>query len=118
MHGLHDPCNGKLNQAKMADSPDRVRKATDDEENTGGFEGYDLFCYEMHEEEFDEETLTWRPLSPDTISRSVIPPRSVLLGYDVAVFQENVFPVGCSPLSYNHLAETIMVNEYCLFPTQ
>ncbi|NLC24586.1 MAG: hypothetical protein GX776_09025 [Oxalobacter sp.] len=40
-----------------------------------------------------------------------------MLGYDVAVFQKKVFPVGCSPLSCNHLAENIAVNEYYLFPT-
>lgn len=75
-----------------------------------------LFYYEVHEEEFDDRTSSWRKFEPETsfVTRVHEPRGKRRLGYDVATFYAGAAPE-CSPLSCNSLAEERPVNEHCLF---
>jgi len=77
-----------------------------------------LFYYELHELEFDEEADAWSALEPTAdFPTAVVPPRTAeLQGYDVTTFSCRTTPE-CSPLSCNALAETLPVNQHCLFET-
>ena len=78
--------------------------------------GTTLFYYEVFEEEYDEDTKTWRAFAPDaSLPTKVEPPKAARLGgFDVASFWANA-SAECSPLSCNGLAETLAVNRHCLF---
>jgi hypothetical protein len=75
----------------------------------------ELFYYEVHEAQFDEEERIWSPFEPenDFATRVEVPPSSRLLGFDVVTFSVQTSPE-CSPLSCNNLAESIEVNRHCL----
>jgi hypothetical protein len=78
--------------------------------------GTTLFYYEVFEEEYDEDTKTWRAFAPDaSVPTKVEPPKAARLGgFDVASFWAKA-SAECSPLSCNGLAETLAVNRHCLF---
>jgi hypothetical protein len=74
-----------------------------------------LFYFEAYEQQFDERSKTWRSFAPVAgLATQVQPPiKKTLQGFDVVSFMaQNGHE--CSPLSCNHLAETIAVNSHCL----
>jgi hypothetical protein len=80
--------------------------------------GTRFFYYEAFEQQYDEAAKSWNSYAPtEGFKTNVIKPaNSLLLGYDVATYSLGNSPE-CSPLSCNHLAESIPVNEYCLLPS-
>lgn len=88
--------------------------------------GATLFYYEAYEEEIESDGWTfdpkaWRQLSQVSsagVDTSVTPPsqdfKVTLIGYDVVVFGDFLEH---SPLSCNHVAVEVAVNERCLFET-
>jgi hypothetical protein len=80
--------------------------------------GHQLFYYEVHEQQFDEEHARWRPFEPEKAfpTNVEIPGHKQLLGLDVVSFNAQTSPE-CSPLSCNNLAEFIEVNDHCLLET-
>ncbi len=86
--------------------------------------GTRLFYYEIHEQEMETDGFTvprgdWRPVShgvpADETGLPVLPPQKAeCLGYDVVAsetFLEH------SPLSCNSVADSLPVNQHCLFAT-
>ncbi|WP_353227726.1 hypothetical protein [Novosphingobium sp.] len=74
-----------------------------------------LFYYEAFHQQFDEESETWMPFAPNDFATAVVAPYSaVLSGFDVVTFSVGTSPE-CSPLSCNRLAESLKVNQNCLF---
>ncbi|NVK38650.1 MAG: hypothetical protein HWE18_12055 [Gammaproteobacteria bacterium] len=75
-----------------------------------------LFFYKSSDKEWDEEQEEWVSFKPegDFDTNIVLPKKTKLEGYDVVSFYLNA-SCECSPLSCNHLAESIKVNEHCLF---
>lgn len=74
-----------------------------------------LFYYEVFEEQWDDEANCWVNYEPEkTFATSInIPQKAVLLGFDVVSYSAQN-SAECSPLSCNHMAETIPVNKHCL----
>jgi len=74
-----------------------------------------LFYYEVYEKEFDENSNVWVFFQPEKSFKTnvTVPREKKLEGYDVVNFSVRTSPE-CSPLSCNHLAETIPVSEHCL----
>lgn len=117
-HELFDPLFLPENNAKLADGPECFVRAAEHKGCGLDLAGHTLFYYEMLETEFDDEERRWRDIPPETLPRlEQGPERSMLLGYDVAVFNPSVCGIGCSPLSCNQIAKEVEVNEYCLFDT-
>ena len=79
---------------------------------------HDIFYYEVYERQFDDETKVWEPFEPEKSFKTAIEPPQLkeLMGFDVVTFSARTSPE-CSPLSCNHLAETISVNQHCLLQT-
>ena len=83
--------------------------------------GMTLLYYEVYEEEYNDQTNCWQPLSPESFCEfnptNVIPPREKRLeGFDVVSYSM-LSDHECSPLSCNHLCKEIPVNRHCLFET-
>jgi hypothetical protein len=78
--------------------------------------GATLFYYEAHELEFDQEHERWQSFDPaEHFPVDVVAPSDASLeGFDVVSFYVRSNPE-CSPLSCNSLAESLPVNEHCLF---
>ena len=78
--------------------------------------GTKLFYYEVHENEFNQEERRWQPFTPEESSETNVatPVERRLEGYDVVSFSAHTSPE-CSPLSCNNLAESLPVNDHCLF---
>ena len=74
-----------------------------------------LFYYEVYEEQFDEEHRAWERFEPEASFETAVrvPPERQLEGFDVVTFYARTSPE-CSPLSCNHMAESIHVNRHCL----
>jgi len=79
---------------------------------------FELFYYEVHEEQFDDETGLWEDATPDEAwPVEVIPPTAkTLQGFDVTTHFTGIHPE-CSPLACNDLAGELDVNAHCLFAT-
>jgi hypothetical protein len=77
---------------------------------------YQFFYYEIHENQFDEHKMDWEPFEPENSFETAVfvPTKMRLEGYDVVNFFARTSPE-CSPLSCNHMAETVPVNRHCLF---
>lgn len=77
-----------------------------------------LFFYEVHQLEYDETNKRWSSFEPEaSLVTSVARPTSAHLeGFDIVSFAAGTGPE-CSPLSCNSLAQSIPVNEHCLFTT-
>jgi hypothetical protein len=77
-----------------------------------------LFFYKASEDQWDEDGRKWTPYSPEESFKTDVslPSETRLEGYDVVSFYTNT-SCGCSPLSCNHLAESLKVNEHCLLDT-
>lgn len=80
--------------------------------------GTTLFYYEVYEYEFDHNLKEWRAFVSEKsfLTNVQIPTDKYLQGFDVVNFTAHTSPE-CSPLSCNHLASTISVNQHCLFNT-
>lgn len=74
------------------------------------------FYYEVYPLQWVEEASRWEAFSPEPSFTTDIrePPASTVEGFDVVSFYARTLPE-CSPLSCNNLAETLAVNEHCLF---
>lgn len=77
-----------------------------------------LFYYEVYEREFDDSEKQWLEFAPEASFVTMVekPAKARLEGFDVVSFSTGQAPE-CSPLSCNALADTIDVNEHCLFAT-
>ena len=77
--------------------------------------GQTFFYYEVHDQQFDDERKAWEPFGTDTAFTTDVkmPSEKKLEGFDVVSFYALSAPE-CSPLSCNHMAESIPVNEHCL----
>lgn len=79
--------------------------------------GCRLFYYEVFEQEFDDEAMSWQAFEPEPIETAVVPPTDWRLeGYDVVSFSARTTPE-CSPLSCSNVAETVPTNRHCLLET-
>ena len=78
-------------------------------------ESYQLFYYEVYDQQFDADSKTWEPFTPEPAFETAVavPPEKHLEGYDVVTFSCGTNPE-CSPLSCNALAEHLPVNTHCL----
>jgi hypothetical protein len=81
-------------------------------------EGLQLFYYEAHELQYDDEPARWLGFAPEaSFETRVQPPAAAMLeGFDVVTFHAGNAPE-CSPLSCNGLAASIATNSHCLLPT-
>lgn len=77
-----------------------------------------LFFYKASEQQWDEDKQVWEDYDPELSFKTEVklPKVSMLEGFDVVSFSANT-SYECSPLSCNHLSETINTNKYCLFNT-
>lgn len=84
-------------------------------ENEIDLAGTQFFYYEAYEQEYDEDAKEWRPFAreEDFVTEVVRPVQPALQGYDVVTYSGGNMPE-CSPLSCNHLAASVEVNEHCL----
>lgn len=75
------------------------------------------FYYEGDEREYDDAPnwVRYEP-EPDVPVNVEIPVKKVLIGFDIVSYTTS-YSAECSPLSCNHLAEKVQVNEYCLLET-
>ena len=106
----------KHNGFWLFDSPAELKAVAAD--TSVNLVGQELFFYEVYEQQFNEQAKIWEPFQPEkSFKTAVEAPRSrELVGFDVVTFCAQTSPE-CSPLSCNHLAETIPVNSHCLLPT-
>jgi hypothetical protein len=80
-------------------------------------DGAQLFYYEIHDHEFNEDTSAWSPLAlKDFPMRVVVPAAKALHGFDVNCASQRNLPE-CSPLSCNALGTELAVNRHCLMET-
>jgi len=77
-----------------------------------------LFYYEVYEKQYEEDEKEWQCFEPEkSFETHVVETISKHLeGYDV-VSHYGQTSVECSPLSCNHMAQELRVNEHCLFKT-
>ena len=106
----------KHNGYWLFDSPALIREIAAAENID--LSGQRLFYYEVHEQQFDEVGLVWQPFVAETSFPTdvQVPAGKQLEGFDVVSFYALSAPE-CSPLSCNHMAESIAVNEHCLLET-
>jgi hypothetical protein len=97
----------------LFDSPEVIREIASAEQLD--LSSQKFFYYEVHDQQFDDELKNWQPFSADTSFATdvQVPAERKLEGYDVVSFYALSAPE-CSPLSCNHMAETIPVNAHCL----
>ena len=108
--------HGKHNGYWLFDSPDVIREiATAEKSDTSDQK---FFYYEVHEQQYDDEFKDWHPFGPATAldTNVQVPAEKQLEGFDVVSFYA-LSAAECSPLSCNHMAETIPVNKHCLLAT-
>ena len=84
-------------------------------ENDIDLVGARFFYYEAYESEYDDDGQGWTSFSPEESSTTEVirPGDATLQGYDIATFSAGNM-AECSPLSCNHMAESVQVNEHCL----
>lgn len=77
-----------------------------------------LFFYRASEQQWDVDDRTWKSYKPEESFRTEVklPKKTRLEGFDIVSFYANT-SCECSPLSCNHLAESLKTNEHCLFNT-
>ena len=98
----------KHNGYWLFNSPETIEKISADE----------LFYYEVHEYEYNDESSQWISFAPEPSFGTDVraPANKHLEGFDVTTFYAHTSPEH-SPLSCNSLASEIPVNEHCLFNT-
>jgi hypothetical protein len=81
-------------------------------------DGLQLFYYEAHQLQYDDELAKWVPFEPEESFGTDVKPPAVraLEGFDVVTFSAGTSPE-CSPLSCNGLAATVSTNAHCLMPS-
>ena len=106
----------KHNGYWLFDSPE-IMKAIAKEKNID-LSIMKLFFYKASERQWDEDEQQWEEYQPEESFKTEVKPpnESKLEGFDVVSFYANT-TCECSPLSCNHLAESIKVNEHCLLET-
>lgn len=74
-----------------------------------------LLYYTAHQEQYDADNHCWTSFSADpAFDTHVTPPKdTVFLGFDIVTYSMQTMPE-CSPLSCNHIASDVTVNEHCL----
>jgi hypothetical protein len=77
-----------------------------------------LFFYKAHDLQYDADSQSWMPFTAeDSFHTSITPPLdSQFLGFDIVTYSMQNMPE-CSPLSCNHLATEVTVNDHCLIAT-
>ena len=97
----------------LFDSPATIQELANDEQLE--LSHTNLFYYEAYEFEFDAIANCWRKFVPEQAFSTEVSAPSVrsLVGFDVATFSQGN-AAECSPLSCNHLASEIEVNQHCL----
>ncbi len=77
-----------------------------------------LFFYKTSEQQWDEDKKVWEDYRIEESFKTDVqlPKTTKLEGFDVVSFFANT-SCECSPLSCNHLSETVKTNEHCLFHT-
>jgi len=94
------------------DSPEIIQELA--HEHSMDLNGTQFFYYEAYELEYDEEEHEWMEFEPQDFPTNVIvPAEKVLEGYDLVSFSTGT-NAGCSPLSCNHLANSVQTNQHCL----
>ena len=103
----------KHNGYWLFDTPERIQQVA--QEKSASLDGAKLFYYEAYEMEFDEKKVEWSAFGPDpSLTTNVaVPEEKRLEGFDLVTFSVGNAPE-CSPLSCNHMAEEVPVNEHCL----
>jgi hypothetical protein len=102
----------KHNHYGFFNSPNVIREVA--HEDDVDLEGTRLFYYEAYELEYHEAQHGWNPFSlgKGYVTNVVKPGNHHLEGYDIVTFSQGL--PEHSPLSCNHKAESIPVNEHCL----
>jgi len=74
-----------------------------------------LVYYTGHDHQFDAEGNGWTPYQSDAAFTTDVsrPSSATLIGYDIVTYSMQNSPE-CSPLSCNHVATDVRVNEHCL----
>ena len=100
----------------LFDSPDVIRGIATAEKVE--LSGHKMFYYEVHEQQFNDEHRAWESFGADeSFPTDVqVPDEKKLEGFDVVSFFALSAPE-CSPLSCNHMAESLSVNAHCLLAT-
>lgn len=95
------------------DSPKIIEELA--KENSLSLKNCRLFYYEAFEEQWNSDDQKWEPYEPEkSFATNVLPPKgAVLQGYDIVSFCVQT-SAECSPLSCNHMAREIEVNQHCL----
>ena len=103
----------KHNGYWLFNSPDIIRDIAGAEKLD--LSRFSMFYYEVHEQQFDDELNAWQPFGADAsfVTDIQAPSGKVFEGFDVVSFYALSAPE-CSPLSCNHMAESIPVNAHCL----
>ena len=103
----------KHNGFWLFDSPEIIQKVA--KEHCLDLTNISLFYYEIHELEYDENEVSWKPFTPElSFTTQIIEPKiKNLEGYDVVTFYMRTSPE-CSPLSCNALAAEVETNQHCL----
>jgi hypothetical protein len=116
-HDFSDYINyWKHNGFWFFDSPMLIREIAT--ENDIDLSDTSLLYYRGHAQQFDADRDAWTNYPADAdiadIAASVVPPSNEsLLGYDIVTYSmQNSHE--CSPLSCNHMATDVRVNEHCL----
>jgi len=116
----HDFCDWvklwKHNGHWLFDSPEIILDIANSQQLC--LSGLTLFYYETFEKEYDAVSRQWRdfaaePSFPTHITPPLHPPR---YGFDIVSYSMGN-SAECSPLSCNHLANEIPVNNHCLLET-
>ena len=114
--------NGKHNIFGVANNPETLWQLV----RAGKIDASDaqLFYYEAYEQEMEADgwlssPAEWQDLSPVPRGKVAaiparVPAKADLLGYDVITCEDYL---DHSPLACNSIAETLAVNEHCLFST-
>ena len=74
-----------------------------------------LLYYRGFEQQYDANRRAWTdyPANPDVVTNIVLPTNESILGFDIVSYSMQNSPEH-SPLSCNHLAADVTVNEHCL----
>ncbi len=97
----------------LFDSPDVIRDIATAENVE--LSSHKIFYHEVHEQQFKDEHRVWEMFSADASFPTdvQVPAEKKLEGFDVVSFFALSAPE-CSPLSCNHMAESLPVNAHCL----
>lgn len=83
--------------------------------DSASLDGMQLFFYKVYEKQWDIDEAAWINFKPESSFETNVlePANPILVGYDVVSYFCQT-SAECSPLSCNHLAQEVKVNEHCL----